>query len=231
MFLDLSQGTFLWHWATSWAPLHGMVLAAIASTLAVFMTRWSPLRAFFKMGIFAGALATVPLGLATMGISVPVENDHVIALLSLIGTVLAIGLAVPYLFYHVLRAATGRHSKYIGETVQFSGNQTAKITNTQQTPRTVDAAPAAAEPAGMNTLDFTAGPKAGQTMNFDAKTISIGRAADNDIVVDDPTVSRHHARITSLGGTFRIEDLRSTSGTKVAGNIKAAAMCIIFRSN
>jgi len=211
MFLDLSQGTFLWYWATSWAPLHGMVLAAIAATLAVFMTRWSPVRAFFKVGVAAGALAAAPLGLATMDITIPVDNDHVVALLSLIGTVLAIGVAVPYLFYHTLRAATGKHSKYIGETVQFTGHQTAKVTDTPPSPQVVG------EPAGMNTLDFTAGPKAGQTMNFDAKTISIGRSADNDIVVDDPTVSRHHARITSQGGTYRIEDLGSTSGTRVGG--------------
>ena len=217
MFLDLSQGTFLWYWATSWAPLHGMVLAAIAATLVVFMTRWSPVRAFFKMGVAAGAFATAPLGLATMGITISVDNDHVVALLSLIGTVLAIGVAVPYLFYHTLRAATGKHSRYIGETVQFTGHQTAKVTDTPPSPQVVDVSPAAGEPAGMNTLDFTAGPKAGQTMNFDAKIISIGRSADNDIVVDDPTVSRHHARITNQGGTYRIEDLGSTSGTTVGG--------------
>ena len=42
MFLELSQGTFLWNWATSWAPLHGMAISMIAATLAVFLTRWTP---------------------------------------------------------------------------------------------------------------------------------------------------------------------------------------------
>ena len=45
-------------------------------------------------------LATMPLGLANMGIVIPVNNDHVVALLSFIGTVLAVGVAVPYIFYH-----------------------------------------------------------------------------------------------------------------------------------
>ena len=107
MFLELSQGTFLWNWATSWAPLHGMAISMIAATLAVFMTRWTPIRGYVKSVIFAGMLGTMPLGLAQMGIVIPADNDHVVALLSFIGTVLAVGVAVPYIFYHTLRAASG----------------------------------------------------------------------------------------------------------------------------
>ena len=216
MFVDLSQGTFLWHWATTWAPLHGMVLASIAATLAVFMTRWTPIRAYFKMAILTGALATLPLGLIKMGIEIPVNNEHVLALLSFIGTVLTIALAVPYIFHHTLRAASGKHSKYIGETVNFGASNKTGVPNS---PVSTQGAQAVNEPVGMNmnTLDFTSGPKAGQTVNFGAKTIRIGRSEDNDVVVDDPTVSRHHARITCQDGKYTIEDLGSTSGIRVAG--------------
>ena len=216
MFLELSQGTFLWNWATSWAPLHGMAISMIAATLAVFMTRWTPIRGYVKSVIFAGMLGTMPLGLAQMGIVIPADNDHVVALLSFIGTVLAVGVAVPYIFYHTLRAASGKHSKYIGETVNFT---TPGVTNVANAPWCFDTDQAVNEPVGMNmnTLDFTSGPKAGETVNFGAKTISIGRSEDNDIVVDDPTVSRHHARITHQDGKYTIEDLGSTSGTRVAG--------------
>ena len=46
--------------------------------------------------------------------------------------------------------------------------------------------------------------------------ITIGKASDNDYVVDDPQVSRHHARLLSEpDGTWLLEDLESTNGTVV----------------
>jgi pSer/pThr/pTyr-binding forkhead associated (FHA) protein len=45
----------------------------------------------------------------------------------------------------------------------------------------------------------------------------IGRALDNDIVVNDSSVSRHHATIQSNNGTFTMRDLGSQNGTFVAG--------------
>lgn len=50
------------------------------------------------------------------------------------------------------------------------------------------------------------------------ESITIGRGSDNTIVVHDPLVSVHHARLTQLApGHFRVEDLRSTNGTFVDG--------------
>lgn len=43
----------------------------------------------------------------------------------------------------------------------------------------------------------------------------IGRAADNDVVLDDETVSSHHARILFQDGQWWIEDLASRNGTAV----------------
>ena len=46
-----------------------------------------------------------------------------------------------------------------------------------------------------------------------------GRADDNDLVLDDASVSRHHARfVLSASGTLCIEDLNSSNGTQVDGN-------------
>jgi len=39
--------------------------------------------------------------------------------------------------------------------------------------------------------------------------ISIGRQADCGVCLDDPAVSRHHARINRDGERFTIEDLGS----------------------
>jgi pSer/pThr/pTyr-binding forkhead associated (FHA) protein len=47
----------------------------------------------------------------------------------------------------------------------------------------------------------------------------IGRNEDNDVVIADGRVSRHHARIVSDAGGegFAIEDLESSNGTFVDG--------------
>jgi len=60
-----------------------------------------------------------------------------------------------------------------------------------------------------------------------ARRIRIGRGADNDIVLDYPTVSAHHAQITIAGDQAQIEDLNSTNGTAVgspANRIQRAAL-------
>jgi ABC-type multidrug transport system ATPase subunit len=45
-------------------------------------------------------------------------------------------------------------------------------------------------------------------------TLRIGRAPDNDVVLDDPNVSRHHAELIG-GATPRLRDLGSRIGTRV----------------
>jgi FHA domain-containing protein len=47
--------------------------------------------------------------------------------------------------------------------------------------------------------------------------ITIGRATDNDLVLRDERVSRHHGRIAGRRGTLLYTDLGSTNGTDVNG--------------
>lgn len=46
---------------------------------------------------------------------------------------------------------------------------------------------------------------------------TIGRSEDNDIQVDNPGVSAHHARIVQEGQYYFIEDTNSTNGTNING--------------
>lgn len=48
-------------------------------------------------------------------------------------------------------------------------------------------------------------------------TITIGRAADNDIRLDDSAVSSHHAKVVTLFDVSFIQDTESTNGTLVNG--------------
>jgi hypothetical protein len=47
--------------------------------------------------------------------------------------------------------------------------------------------------------------------------VNIGRRLDNQLVIDDPRVSRNHAQLRSIKGRFVIFDLNSTGGTFVNG--------------
>ncbi len=57
------------------------------------------------------------------------------------------------------------------------------------------------------------GPQPNQQFELNRDTLTIGRDITNDVVINDPEVSRHHARLTRTGGGFMMEDLRSTNGT------------------
>jgi transcriptional regulator with GAF, ATPase, and Fis domain len=47
--------------------------------------------------------------------------------------------------------------------------------------------------------------------------LRIGKAPDNDLVLADDTVSRHHCELTRANDGVHVRDLGSTNGTKVAG--------------
>lgn len=53
---------------------------------------------------------------------------------------------------------------------------------------------------------------------FTEDLITIGRAPDNMIVVDDPSVSSHHAEIRVVDRNCQLKDIGSTNGTRVNGN-------------
>ncbi len=48
---------------------------------------------------------------------------------------------------------------------------------------------------------------------FDQAVVTIGAMEDNDLVIDDDTVSRYHCRIYQEGNSYVLQDLSSTNGT------------------
>lgn len=52
---------------------------------------------------------------------------------------------------------------------------------------------------------------------IDQDDFSIGRKSDNQIIIDDPHVSRYHAKIRMIDGKYILFDLESTVGTSVNG--------------
>ncbi len=58
----------------------------------------------------------------------------------------------------------------------------------------------------------------------DAEPVVVGRAYPADVVLEDPSLSRQHARFTRLPEGVRVEDLGSTNGTHVGGERVASAL-------
>ncbi len=52
-------------------------------------------------------------------------------------------------------------------------------------------------------------------VNLTDPAVSIGRALDNDVIIDDPRVSRHHAQLRHRYGHYVLYDLDSSGGTRI----------------
>lgn len=82
------------------------------------------------------------------------------------------------------------------------------------------------------------GPRPGQVFPLSEDTISIGRDPLSDIVINDPEVSRQHARLTKTGDSYSLQDMGSTNGSFVDGQrlggdpvILKPGQAIMFGSN
>ncbi|HKA98821.1 MAG TPA: FHA domain-containing protein, partial [Streptosporangiaceae bacterium] len=81
----------------------------------------------------------------------------------------------------------------------------------------------AAKPAVAGGLTSAARREPSVIRRLPAKALRIGRAPDNDVVISDLSVSRHHAELRKVGETYQIVDLNSHNGTFVNGQRVASA--------
>jgi pSer/pThr/pTyr-binding forkhead associated (FHA) protein len=56
-----------------------------------------------------------------------------------------------------------------------------------------------------------------RSIDLTADSFSIGRKPENDLPIDDHTVSSRHAKIVRVQSVYFLEDLKSTNGTAVNG--------------
>lgn len=74
-------------------------------------------------------------------------------------------------------------------------------------------------PGTLDALVVVRGPFVGEAFELASEVTSVGRQAGNDIVLDDVTVSRHHALFTTTAsGRVTVRDLNSLNGTYVNGS-------------
>lgn len=68
---------------------------------------------------------------------------------------------------------------------------------------------------GMSVIVVQRGPEIGQRFVLSGERLTVGRAADSDIMLDDVTVSRHHAQFVATDSGWDIVDMGSLNGTYV----------------
>jgi S-DNA-T family DNA segregation ATPase FtsK/SpoIIIE len=84
------------------------------------------------------------------------------------------------------------------------------------------------DPAKKYALLVLSGTETGRVVAIDKKLVTIGRSGC-DVVLDDPELSRRHAKIRIQGSLATLEDLGSTNGTFV-GNERIESAPIENRS-
>jgi pSer/pThr/pTyr-binding forkhead associated (FHA) protein len=78
----------------------------------------------------------------------------------------------------------------------------------------------AALPEGSAMLIALSGPSRGARFLINSAKTTIGRSTDNDIFLDDVTVSRKHAEISREGKKYSVHDCGSLNGTYVDGVVQ-----------
>jgi len=64
-----------------------------------------------------------------------------------------------------------------------------------------------------------------ETFSLEQPLINIGRRSTNDLVIDDPRISRHHAQLRAIRGKYVLFDLDSKGGTLMNG--QRITQCVI----
>jgi pSer/pThr/pTyr-binding forkhead associated (FHA) protein len=124
-------------------------------------------------------------------------------------TVIKLGfLAVLWLF--VLTAVSAMRSDIFGtRTPRPARPQAAR----QARPPKPRPQPAKPKRGGPGKVVVTAGSLAGTTVSLGEGQVTIGRAHDSTIVLEDDYASSRHARLFSQNGRWMVEDMGSTNGT------------------
>jgi len=98
--------------------------------------------------------------------------------------------------------------------IQFMAVESEDVATASETGRLITAT----NPRGQGSLIVTNGPQEGQTIPLLLQRVTIGRATNNatwEVLLQDPSVSRPHARMEKHDDEWYVTDLNSSNGTRV----------------
>lgn len=127
-------------------------------------------------------------------------------------------LALLWLFVFMVMAAS-RRDLGIGRNLRAARSADAGAQpGAQAGAPTSSPTPVAPPPARASQLVITDGAQAGAVMRLGDEPITMGRANDIEVSLEDDYASGHHARLFPQGSRWFLEDLGSTNGTFVNDN-------------
>ena len=162
--------------------------------------------------VSTAAIATIPLTVQQVGLSMAIHDMYAVTYCSILGTIVAIMVGFPFLFLkskapslisRSLKLSNSTSSKDVQKDSDLDANSKLKYDESFSTN------------TGKINIKTSNGEEKSININQPKRTMTIGRSADNDIVIDDPKISRHHARLINNGNGFAIEDAGSTNGVMV----------------
>ena len=223
------DGGFLAFWYDTWIVLIGFIGAVILAIMVISARKWSGLNLVLTILVVLGVLGALTLTLIRIGLDIRVDSYNAVGGISVAGTALALIAGAAFLLMRryqerpTIAAAVEPSVTPMPEpavepeadTADEPGSATATLIAEPDITPLPDQPVSVPSPTAW--VHFNTGSMAGQTIPLDPSGTSLGRGADNDIVLDDATVSRRHASISFHDGNFFMEDNESASGTLVEG--------------
>ena len=215
-------------WYDLWLVVVGFGASVVLTLAIIARTEWRGNGLVVAIVMVLAVLAGLPLIMMRFGVPPAISDPYPVGYLSIGGVIVAIVLGAGRLLY--LRS----RSQYALSPAEPEGLMTGDLEQEQAfgegTLTALDevtpeqgvevSALTGGEPAAQEAtawLHFTAGPRAGQSIPLPTGTVNLGRGIDNDIILDDATVSRNHAAITYVDNEYYVGDAGSMSGTMVEG--------------
>ena len=233
-------GTFEYVWFANWLPI---AAAVVAITMGVTIWTYTKTNLYGISMRALGALAiwgTFPLAIEQIGFNVAGDN-YTMIFVNVLGVSGAVGLV---LFHGLTRLLSNSETPAV---VAIPGGGQFDLTSVIKTDRRESSATIAggtgmtvvtpmtqAGRAGSGAehqtvfldkpakkpgllLAVSDGENAGEVCQVTEGETTIGRSSENHLQLGDSTVSRTHAVIRRNGDTIELDDLGSSSGTKVNG--------------
>ena len=203
MFTD---GTIAGYWNSSMFPLVGFGIATLAVLLLLGRAPWGMAGLSMRGIAILALVSTIPLAMERAGLRVAIADREVVVFLSIVGSAVATAFLMgsPFMRRSApgFLQAVGTWTRG-GRSVQHQDSPSRH--KPQREPETI--------------LSVANGESAGTVMSLSEQgtVLTIGRGSDNDIVIDDPTVSRNHARVEYRDGRALIRDLGSANGVQING--------------
>ena len=208
MYIDYLTGSPLWYWYVSGWAIAGFALSAVLTTMVIGLANWKAWGIFLKTITTAAALSTMPLGLARLGFLMAIDNPEIVGILSIGGTAVAVTIGLAYL----ITRAISKNSNPELSPVGVDAN-----TMTVNAPSLLEIEPKEEGEKSLNTPEVNFLMGNGKSVSVNSNTVLIGRDESNDVVLDDPSVSRRHAEVKFENGRGYVQDLDSLNGMTVDG--------------